>query len=894
MRITHTVKKYISLFLTSIIICLTLFSPNHAVHASGIQIYNYNTNTKTNYTGTQVIFQCNGKEAKMDMPGIIIDNIALASYSELFADIMGITCAYNSESGVITFSEGSNHITMTLGSKTAVVNGTNVTMSVAPVKIKFVDYDMEKIYVPTRFVSENLGYSYVWVKTSSTAKITKTLSLSLNNTNFEYSGTFYGIQYNQTAIDLGQLPLFSYHGVVMARAKKIFEEAGCEFSQNNTGITLKKGDITLNMSFNEKNAYVNGKKFVMEEAAYLAANNAVAISYAIVPLEFTATMLGFDLIYDDSEKEYSLLTTERTGNASLIDALKQYQNAGENNNEGSGSSTLPQNQYFEWKSDASFETILEQTINPVHIISTENVVDVPINLYIYRNQKTEENGSEIFQFVASDKICYVESEITSSGTLKVTVHNALSSNSGELNIGLPLVSSYNIVTNETDKTVTIEFNLSKSTLNYSISLAEDERILQITVLPNYLTKVAGYSNANSDAVILYGIDKEDIELVDDGGMLIINLPTTTNCIGNQFFYNTDNPYLTYCLLNSISDGSRITVVLNPDTKYYMYSDSTEYTSIHFTNNTITEVDNGIITPSSITAGESLPDDQLLIPLPDGITLNDISDQDNYLNTNFILSIRGNHTSFFKQNPIHNPYSVIENSSVYYNSSTNTTNISFDTKLICAYQYDISQGYLIVNVARPSEIYSKIVVLDAGHGGIDPGAIKNGIYEKTLNYTVLNQYAKEYFANSDIKVYYTRLSDVKIDLYERADFASEVGADLFISLHMNANNSSSVSGTQVFYSSLNNTKNAAGLTSNLLGKAMVTNLCNVLGTKNRGVSSSEFVVVKYNTVPAILIELGFMTNANELKLLTDASFQKKAAKTIYETVVQIFKDYPTKR
>jgi len=167
-------------------------------------------------------------------------------------------------------------------------------------------------------------------------------------------------------------------------------------------------------------------------------------------------------------------------------------------------------------------------------------------------------------------------------------------------------------------------------------------------------------------------------------------------------------------------------------------------------------------------------------------------------------------------------------------------------------------------------------------------------EKDLNFTILNTYTKDIFALSDIKVYFTRETDVKIDLYERAAFASKINADMFISLHMNANNSSSVKGTEVFYSAENNNTSVTGFNSALLAKTLANNISAEISTKNRGASKSDFVVVKYNTVPAVLIELGYMTNKSDLAKLTDKTYQQKAAKTIYQCVEDIFELYPVKR
>lgn len=178
----------------AILLCPVLL-PVIPVNAAGMRIYNYNTNTTAAYTGVQVKYTYNGKMMPMQMPGIIIDNIALAAYDDLFENGLGFTCTYNKENGKITIAEGKNTIVMTLGSKKATVNGNSVTLSVAPVKLKFVDEDLEKIYVPTRFVAENLGCVYVWTKSTSTATVTRTLHFDIGNDSFDYNGTFYSMSY---------------------------------------------------------------------------------------------------------------------------------------------------------------------------------------------------------------------------------------------------------------------------------------------------------------------------------------------------------------------------------------------------------------------------------------------------------------------------------------------------------------------------------------------------------------------------------------------------------------------------------------------------------------------------------------------------------------------------
>jgi N-acetylmuramoyl-L-alanine amidase len=163
-------------------------------------------------------------------------------------------------------------------------------------------------------------------------------------------------------------------------------------------------------------------------------------------------------------------------------------------------------------------------------------------------------------------------------------------------------------------------------------------------------------------------------------------------------------------------------------------------------------------------------------------------------------------------------------------------------------------------------------------------------------------AQKYFnaPDSEIKVYFTRCGDsVRYansteENYDRAAQAERIGADLYVSLHMNAHTTETPQGTEVYYSSANNVPNASGLTSKILGQMFLESLTTNLGTVKRGVKDKSLIVTRENSVPAVLIELGFMSNPQELDLLTDPEFQDTAANTIYDTLSQVFENYPTGR
>lgn len=285
---------------------------------------------------------------------------------------------------------------------------------------------------------------------------------------------------------------------------------------------------------------------------------------------------------------------------------------------------------------------------------------------------------------------------------------------------------------------------------------------------------------------------------------------------------------------------------------------------------------------------------LSIKKPAGISIANVSNEDLYKSKKFKIIIAGDHVAFYQKNPI-----IINNSnikSLTVSKSGNNTIITIATASLMGYKIYESGNTFLVKIGSPKKVYKNIVVLDAGHGGKDPGAQNKGTNEKDLTHKILYTLMKQYFSGNapDIKVYWTRTSDTYVTLANRAAFAKSVGADVFISLHMNSANSSSANGTEVYYSVSNNSTGFSGITSQKMANLFRTQLINDLKTKNRGTKTAAYYVLKHNTVPSILIELGFLSGSSDYSKLTNATFQKNAAKSIYTGIVSMFNKYKTGR
>lgn len=193
---------------------------------------------------------------------------------------------------------------------------------------------------------------------------------------------------------------------------------------------------------------------------------------------------------------------------------------------------------------------------------------------------------------------------------------------------------------------------------------------------------------------------------------------------------------------------------------------------------------------------------------------------------------------------------------------------------------------------------KIIVLDPGHGGKDPGAItKDGTYESVLvwQYTLK---AKKLLEKSGYIVYLTRdeksscMSYKKIydELDCRATFAEKVKGDIFISIHADSNPSNKFRGTVTFYNDrddLDGNVNPFAKESKRLAQTIHSKVQPVIGTTDRRVHNKNYYVNRMNSVPSILIELGVMTNASDLKILKSSRMQDKFALALVKSVDQYY-------
>lgn len=199
-------------------------------------------------------------------------------------------------------------------------------------------------------------------------------------------------------------------------------------------------------------------------------------------------------------------------------------------------------------------------------------------------------------------------------------------------------------------------------------------------------------------------------------------------------------------------------------------------------------------------------------------------------------------------------------------------------------------FSFVPVGANFPLSGRVFVIDAGHGGVDPGTVVGSIYEKDINLKI-SLALREEITRLGGTVLMTREGDYdlgtpkatyrkKSDFDHRIAFINRSQADLYLSIHLNYLSDSAYSGVQVFYSSVNEkNKSYANSIQKFMNEKLATS------REIKRISNSIYMYSKLK-VPGVLVECGFLSNANERKLLLDDAYIQKFAQYLAYSLINI--------
>lgn len=210
---------------------------------------------------------------------------------------------------------------------------------------------------------------------------------------------------------------------------------------------------------------------------------------------------------------------------------------------------------------------------------------------------------------------------------------------------------------------------------------------------------------------------------------------------------------------------------------------------------------------------------------------------------------------------------------------------------------VTASYVKTDVLARFPVCEKTIIIDAGHGGADGGAVsKDGISEKDINLSIA-KYLESYLTQSGAKVIMTRTKDESIhsktaqtvneqkksDLLNRKDKVNQSGADLFISIHQNYFTESKYSGAQTFYEPKSPKSKTCAM---IIQNSLKDNADNSNLRLPMQIDASKMLFRDLKT-PAVLVECGFLSNPQEASMLSSKEYQQKLAFSIYLGIIQYF-------
>ena len=283
------------------------------------------------------------------------------------------------------------------------------------------------------------------------------------------------------------------------------------------------------------------------------------------------------------------------------------------------------------------------------------------------------------------------------------------------------------------------------------------------------------------------------------------------------------------------------------------------------------------TASSTKITASSSNYSIRIKKPSGLSASKIVTDDDYWNKRLRIIVTGNYKTHFASSANR----TIKESLTYSTSySGGKTYIDLKTSSIKGFSVTQTSSYIYVKYAAPKSMFKRVIVVDAGHGGSDSGAIGNGFSEKNMTLKIV-QNMKTYFdKNQTYKVYYTRLTDWYPNLSYRYKMANEVNADRFLSVHINSADSASAKGTETLYKTY---KTYAQTIQNNALKGMGYSSDSSYNRKLK--YRTDLAVLNGPKMTTALVEMGFISNKTEASRINSRT--STIGNSLYQAICNSF-------
>ncbi len=694
------------------------------------------------------------------------------------------------------------------------------------------------------------------------ARANTRLTLEYDGKQHNYNAPEITLIINNTRIDNSQLsmPPVILDNRTYVPVRAIFESMGAvvDWKQETGEVFIGYDGSLIVLRINDKNIYIDGTPKQTDVPPRIVNGR------TMVPVKFISEAIGFNVDWNENTRTVSL---NNTG----IFMPESPENEPTADTDDDPLTVLPSQKQIKAidvsKSAISAVDLPETKITGITLPSSAmpNEFIISANSGISKVVKTTVGDDRLVLDIYNAELSLPKSEYAVSGNSFVA----------------RIRTGQNQITPE--KISRIVFDLTES-FSYSISISDDRKQITVRLEQNKITNISFSTDGEKDYIYITGETAPVISMFTLGNpmRLVIDLPL--GLISEDSLTNEG------VMTSSIRTGQfepsvgRIAVDLKSMPDYTSTSSGNVTTVI-------------ISKPTYFNIGYDYDNKKIVIPksaIP-YMNANSFLHNDEYNKLKYTLILDGDYSNELGYGLFNIKDSLIN--SVEIRTVNGRTQLSINENTILAYKITETESEFCIIPVNPKEIYSKVLVLDPGHGGKFPGSSGNGIIEKELNLKIAQKVLNLLEADGRIKVYMTRLDDVHLadelsaELLKRSAIANSIG-DLFVSIHNNSFTPAS-NGTETYYCVTNN-NSVGGINSAKAAEIIQRNMLKYLGSYDRKVKTDDFSVLRYNKIPSVLVEVGFLTNVEEASKLATNEYQDKAAAALFESIIEIFEIYTPSR
>lgn len=486
------------------------------------------------------------------------------------------------------------------------------------------------------------------------------------------------------------------------------------------------------------------------------------------------------------------------------------------------------------------------------------------------------DADQTFTIQADAPIERYEKTFVDDQKIVLDFYDAKSSLPGEITkTNSDIVTGIRTATHENngDSFTRVVFDLSGKK-DYEVTQSADKKNITISFGKTTVDKISAVHSQNKDIITIGGTGSfgASVAMTADPQKIIVTIP---NCQSNL------NDKINTADLQYVLDGKVDTSKGNTVELVLAVEDLVQYSYREETQNLILEIYPTTLKNMRYDKNANV----LFLDKKDKIDTGSVKMEDHYLDGYFDVTLPGDYESDYGYGTYDVKGTVVENIEV--STKGGNTTFRFKQNRISAYEVTDEGDSYAIRVKNPKEVYDKVLLLDAGHGGKDPGTSGNGMQEKNLNLTIAQKIAQK-LQGSGIKVYMTRDSDVYPENSTRAKTANDI-ADLMVSIHMNSG-PETANGTETLYQ-VHANDNGARLTSKQLAEILQGKVVSATGNTNRGAKLwTDVLILNRTTVPSVIVEVIFITNTGDALKISNPTYQDQVAQAIADGIQEAVK-YP---